>query len=143
MKNHLRRDARQGERGSSGRTIMLSPPDGAAAKGAVKTAARDGGSSPAAVAERRTTLRKNARVAAKARVRRAARPMSAEKVIRESQRWLDVIARHDRLTPAQKKRVVKDTVRSFDTYFNSGFPYAGDQWISAWATGWAAMALAQ
>src|SRR6185369_9787065 len=28
-------------------------------------------------------------------------------------------------------------------YFNSGFPYAGDQWISAWATGWAAMALAQ
>src|SRR5262249_23607850 len=28
-------------------------------------------------------------------------------------------------------------------YFNSGFPYAGDQWISAWATGWATMALAQ
>jgi hypothetical protein len=31
----------------------------------------------------------------------------------------------------------------FQAYFNSGFPYAGDQWISAWATGWAAMALAQ
>ncbi len=28
-------------------------------------------------------------------------------------------------------------------YFNSGCPYAGDQWISAWGTGWAAMALAQ
>jgi hypothetical protein len=28
-------------------------------------------------------------------------------------------------------------------YFNSGFPYAGNQWISAWATGWAAMALAR
>ena len=24
----------------------------------------------------------------------------------------------------------------FQAYFNSGFPYAGDQWISAWATGW-------
>lgn len=31
----------------------------------------------------------------------------------------------------------------FQAFFNSGFPYAGDQWISAWATGWAAMALAQ
>ena len=31
----------------------------------------------------------------------------------------------------------------FQAYFNSGFPYAGDQWISAWATGWASMALAQ
>jgi len=31
----------------------------------------------------------------------------------------------------------------FQAYFNSGFPYAGDQWISAWATGWAAMALTQ
>ena len=31
----------------------------------------------------------------------------------------------------------------FQTYFNSGFPYAGNQWISSWATGWAAMALAQ
>jgi ankyrin repeat protein len=31
----------------------------------------------------------------------------------------------------------------FQAYFNSGFPYAGDQWISAWATGWATMALAQ
>jgi cytochrome c553 len=31
----------------------------------------------------------------------------------------------------------------FQAYFNSGFPYAGDQWISAWATSWATMALAQ
>ena len=31
----------------------------------------------------------------------------------------------------------------FQAYFNSGFPYTGDQWISAWATGWASMALAQ
>jgi hypothetical protein len=31
----------------------------------------------------------------------------------------------------------------FQAFFNSGFPYGGDQWISAWATGWATMALAQ
>ena len=31
----------------------------------------------------------------------------------------------------------------FQVYFESGFPYGGDQWISAWATGWASMALAQ
>ena len=31
----------------------------------------------------------------------------------------------------------------FQAYFNSGFPFGGDQWISAWATGWATMALVQ
>jgi hypothetical protein len=31
----------------------------------------------------------------------------------------------------------------FQAYFNSGFPYGGDQWISAWGTSWATMALAQ
>ena len=31
----------------------------------------------------------------------------------------------------------------FQTFFQSGFPYAEHQWISSWATGWAAMALAQ
>ena len=38
---------------------------------------------------------------------------------------------------------VASRAAKFQAYFNSGFPYAGDQWISAWATGWAAMALAQ
>ncbi len=28
-------------------------------------------------------------------------------------------------------------------YFEGGFPYAGDQWISSWGTAWAAIALAQ
>lgn len=28
-------------------------------------------------------------------------------------------------------------------YFNGGFPYEGDQWISSWGTAWAAMALTQ
>jgi N-acyl-D-amino-acid deacylase len=31
----------------------------------------------------------------------------------------------------------------FQVYFESGFPYGHDQWISQWATGWATMALAQ
>ena len=31
----------------------------------------------------------------------------------------------------------------FQTSFTTGFPYAGDQSISSWATGWATMALAQ
>ena len=31
----------------------------------------------------------------------------------------------------------------FQAFFASGFPFAGNQWISAWATGWATMALAQ
>jgi ankyrin repeat protein len=31
----------------------------------------------------------------------------------------------------------------FQAYFNSGFPYSGDQWISAWGTSWATMALTQ
>ena len=38
---------------------------------------------------------------------------------------------------------VKSRSPKFQTFFQSGFPYAGDQWISSWATGWAAMALAQ
>jgi hypothetical protein len=28
-------------------------------------------------------------------------------------------------------------------YFDGGFPYEGDQWISSWGTAWAAMALTQ
>lgn len=31
----------------------------------------------------------------------------------------------------------------FQAYFNSNFPYSGDQWISAWATAWSTMALVQ
>jgi ankyrin repeat protein len=38
---------------------------------------------------------------------------------------------------------VSSRAPKFQAYFNSGFPYGGDQWISAWATGWATMALAQ
>jgi hypothetical protein len=38
---------------------------------------------------------------------------------------------------------VESRTAKFQAFFQSGFPYAGDQWISQWATGWATMALAQ
>jgi hypothetical protein len=36
---------------------------------------------------------------------------------------------------------VKSRVAKIQPYFNTSFPYCDDQWISASATGWAAMAL--
>lgn len=38
---------------------------------------------------------------------------------------------------------VETRTPKFQTFFQSGFPYAEHQWISSWATGWATMALAQ
>ena len=38
---------------------------------------------------------------------------------------------------------VESRTPKFQTFFQGGFPYVGDQWISSWATGWATMALAQ
>ncbi|HZM69170.1 MAG TPA: putrescine aminotransferase [Candidatus Cryosericum sp.] len=69
----------------------------------------------------KTTLRLSPKARAKARARRGARRMSVDKVVKESQRWLEIIARPDRPSPAQRKRIIKETVRSFSTYFNSGF----------------------
>jgi N-acyl-D-amino-acid deacylase len=37
---------------------------------------------------------------------------------------------------------VRSRSPKFQPYFESGFPYGGDQWISSMATGWAVMALA-
>ena len=37
---------------------------------------------------------------------------------------------------------VRSRAPKFQPYFESGFPYGHDQWISAMATGWAATALA-
>ena len=37
---------------------------------------------------------------------------------------------------------VRSRSAKFQPYFESGFPYAGDQWISSMATGWAAAAIA-
>jgi putrescine aminotransferase len=69
----------------------------------------------------KTTLRLSPKARAKARARRGARRMSVDKVVKESQRWMEIIARPDRPSPAQRKRIIKETVRSFSTYFNSGF----------------------
>ncbi|MCZ6779547.1 MAG: putrescine aminotransferase [Acidobacteria bacterium] len=46
--------------------------------------------------------------------------MSREEVIRESQRWLDLLS-SPTLNEYQKRRVVQDTVDNFDDYFNRGF----------------------
>ncbi len=137
MKNNLRRDSRAGGKGNPERAVIitdtrLAPPSrmtgnggsrkvAAAGNGAIRAAARSTGSLPATVTERRPAVRRSLKAAAKARARRRSRPMPVDKVVRESQRWLDIIAKHDRLTAAQKKRVVKETVKSFHTYFNSGF----------------------
>src|SRR5437773_11775318 len=45
---------------------------------------------------------------AKARSRRGARRFPVEKVIKESQYWLDIISKGNRLTPGQKKRIIKE-----------------------------------
>jgi ankyrin repeat protein len=37
---------------------------------------------------------------------------------------------------------VSSRAPKIQVYFNGGFPYAGNQWISAWATGWSALAVA-
>jgi putrescine aminotransferase len=127
MKNNIRREPRAAGKGNGGEVVTLAAvrmPGGGrgAVNGGVRAAARSGTSGlSAALPERRPAIRRSLKAAAKARVRRASRRMPLDKVIKESQRWLDIIARHDRLTPAQKKRVVKETVKSFDTYFNSGF----------------------
>ncbi|MEE9217455.1 MAG: aminotransferase class III-fold pyridoxal phosphate-dependent enzyme [Acidobacteriota bacterium] len=46
--------------------------------------------------------------------------MSREEVIRESQRWLDLLSAPE-LNEYQKRRIVQDTVENFDDYFNRGF----------------------
>jgi putrescine aminotransferase len=128
MKNNLKRESKPSGKGGGEGVVLLSAvragngarrgdPSGA---GGVRAAARTG-ALPDTLIERRPAVRKSLKAAAKARQRRATRRMPVEKVIKESRRWLDLIARHDRLTPAQKKRIVKDTVKAFDTYFNSGF----------------------
>ncbi|HUD71008.1 MAG TPA: putrescine aminotransferase [Dongiaceae bacterium] len=58
---------------------------------------------------------------AKAKARRATRRFSTAKVIGESKRWLNIINNGARLTAPQKQKIIKETVRSFSTYFNSGF----------------------
>jgi ankyrin repeat protein len=46
-------------------------------------------------------------------------------------------------SPSDGSWRVETRTPKFQTFFQSGFPYAEHQWISSWATGWATMALAQ
>ena len=102
MKNGAKRDLKPGPRGAG-------PPPAA-------------DKAPLAMVEAlKPAIRVSAKVKAKARARRGARRMSVDKVIKESQRWLDIIRRPGRPTPSQRKLIIKETVRSFSTYFNSGF----------------------
>jgi putrescine aminotransferase len=136
MKNNLRRETKTGGKTGPEGVVLSSvrfaqagrAPGNGAKKGdpapaaSMRAAGRSGGAPLAGgVPERRPAVKRSLKAAAKARARRSSRRMSPEKVIRESQRWLDIIARHDRLTPARKKRVAKETIKSFDAYFNSGF----------------------
>jgi putrescine aminotransferase len=110
MKNGTKRDPRSGSRGAG--------PGGAVSGAALATAEE----APLSMVEPvKTTVRLSPKARAKARARRGARRMSVDKVVKESQRWLEIIARPDRPSPAQRKRIIKETVRSFSTYFNSGF----------------------
>ena len=109
MRNGAKRDPKTGPKGTS-----------PAAASAAMTAAGD--KAPMSVVEPlRQAFRLSPKAKAKARARRGTRRMSVDKVVKESQRWLDIIARPDRPTPTQRKKIIKETVRSFSTYFNSGF----------------------
>jgi putrescine aminotransferase len=131
MKANGKRESRAGKAGQDNvvslATVRLSPGarsgPGAARRGepAATAAARTDAAQAGPAPDKRPPVRRSLKAAAKARARRGTRRMSPERVIKESQRWLDIIARHDRLTPAAKKRVVKETIKSFDAYFNSGF----------------------
>jgi len=135
MKNTLKRDVRA-RNGTDGNIVSLSSHRLAAAGKGVPNGTRRGDPAPPASVraaprtaddlqdvpqEKRVAVRKSLKAAAKARARRGSRRMSPEKVIKESQHWLDIIARADKLPMSQKKRVVKETVKSFASYFNSGF----------------------
>jgi hypothetical protein len=129
MKNGARRDAKAAARAAAKAQAIPSHPLLAGPRGQA-SGARNGAAAarapvdPAAltvVEPVRPAIARSAKAKAKAKARRGARRMPVEKVIRESGRWLDIIARTARLTASQKQRIIKETVRSFSTYFNTGF----------------------
>jgi len=125
MRNNMKREPKTGGRVNGEKIVALSTvrmaPAEKTGNGGMRAMARSsGGSLPSSIPERRPAVRRSLKAAAKARVRRASRRMPVDKVIKESERWLNIISRHDRLTMPQKKRVIKDTIKSFDAYFNSG-----------------------
>jgi putrescine aminotransferase len=140
MKNNLKRETRAGK-GGGGEVVMLSSvrlaapgkpagngarrADPSPAGGSMRAASRSSANAiPGAAVDggqRRPAVRRSLKAAAKDRARRRSRRFPLEKVVKESQKWLDIIAKADKLTMAKKKQVVKETIKSFGTYFNSGF----------------------
>src|SRR5262245_9995624 len=128
MKNGARREARAAAKAAVRTPAVPSHPLLAAPRGAAGlrngTLSARAGSDPGAlsvVEPVRPAIKRSPKARAKARARRSARRMSVEKVIRESGRWLEIIGRDTPLRASQKKRIIKETVRSFSTYFNTGF----------------------
>src|SRR5438046_6901273 len=94
----------------------------AAGRGGDISGPADDDSSPLTVVEPiKPAIPISKKARAKARSRRSARRFPVEKVIKESQYWLDIISKGNKLTSGQKKRIIKETVKSFSTYFNTGF----------------------
>src|SRR5437762_6632062 len=135
MKNTMKRDMRS-KGGGGGDVVLLSnvrlasagkPAGNGARKGdppttvTMKVAPRSADPMPVSSPEKRAAVRKSLKAAAKARARRGTRRFTSEKVIKESRRWLNIIANANKLNLARKKTVVKETVKSFNAYFNSGF----------------------
>src|SRR3989442_2077444 len=135
MKNTLKRDTRARGGGGGDGVLLANARLASAGKTAgngarkgdpppttsMRVAPRSAEAQPASLPEKRAAVRKSLKAAAKARARRGTRRMSPEKVIKESQRWLKIIANANKLSLSRKKKVVKETVKSFDAYFNSGF----------------------
>jgi len=125
MKNGGRRSPRTSGRvvnGAAAAAAIEAARVAAAGRGGENSGPADDDSSPLTVVEpikQAIPISKKAR--AKARSRRSARRFPVEKVIKESQYWLDIISKGNKLTSGQKKRIIKETVKSFSTYFNTGF----------------------
>src|SRR5882724_11571122 len=125
MRNQMKREPKTGGRLNGEKIVALSTvrmaPAEKTGNGGMRAMARSsGGSLPSSIPERRPAVRRSHKAAAKARVRRASRRMPIDKVIKESERWLNIIANANKLNLARKKTVVKETIKSFDAYFNSG-----------------------
>src|SRR6185436_16488853 len=142
MKNGAKRESKTGARGTARPATLPTHPLLAAARGgnggarnlaavkmALKTPARPAPARPEpeetdtdlVVEAVKPVVRVSPKARAKAKARRATRRFSTAKVIGESKRWLNIINNGARLTSPQKQKIIKETVRSFSTYFNSGF----------------------
>jgi hypothetical protein len=123
MKSSARRGPRGGSKGSMAlASVLEAARRPASGRGGAAPGGEPEETAPLSVVEPvRPPITISPKARAKARARRRARRMPVDKILKESQHWLDIIRKGHRLTPGQKQRVIKETVKSFSTYFNSGF----------------------